>query len=151
MPKHTYAINPPTYQDVQDIIMKLSDDGFIRMGFDQLMSVSLSHLISINEESNFIEPYTKIFGYTEWISQTTPVVSIGWDWKMNHDDRVIQLMRIGLPRSNLMLMDYLHCDVGLEQTLHLICQKIDSTAWEMIVKDQILNTLTSDHMTLSYS
>lgn len=151
MPKHTYAINLPDHQEIRDSMMIISDDGFIRMELDYLMNVSLFHLISINEESTFTESYSKIFGYTEWISKTTPTVSIGWDWKLSHDNRTIQIMRIGLPRSNLMLTDYLQCDVGLDQTLHLICQKIDLTAWEMIVKDQILSAMTSEHMTLSYS
>ncbi|MDE2419797.1 MAG: DUF4902 domain-containing protein [Gammaproteobacteria bacterium] len=151
MTKHTDSINMPIYQDIQDVIMELSDDGFIRMVFDELMETQLFHLISINEEHNFGDPYTRMFGYTEWVSQTPSIISIGWDWKLKHDDRVIDIVRTGLPRSNLMLTDNLECDIGLDQTLHLISQKIDSIAWEVIVKDQILKSPTYDHMTFSYS
>ncbi len=151
MTKYTDTIHLSIHQDMQDVMMKLSDDGFIRMVFDELMRTSLSHLISINEENSFVAPYTKMFGYTEWVSQIAPIISIGWDWKLKHDDRVIDIVRTGLPRSNLMLMDHLERDIGLDQTLHLISQKIDSMAWEVIVKDQILKSPTYDHMTFSYS
>ncbi len=151
MTNHTDSMNMPINQDIQDVIMELSDDGFIRMVFDDLMRTQLFHLISINEEDSFIAPYTKIFGYTEWVSQTPSIISIGWDWTLKHDDRIIHIARTGLPRSNLMLMDNFECDIGLDQTLHLISQKIDSTAWEAIVKDQILKSPTYDHMTFSYS
>lgn len=151
MTKCTTSINTPIYQEMQDMIMELSDDGFIRMVFDDLMKTQLFHLISIHEEDSFTAPYTKMFGYTEWVSQTPSIISIGWDWMLKHDDRIINIVRTGLPRSNLMLTDNFERDIGLDQTLHLISQKIDSTAWEAIVKDQILESPTYDHMTFSYS
>jgi len=151
MTKNTDSISMSIYQDIQDVVMELSDDGFIRMVFGDLMRTRLFHLVSINEENSFAAPYTKMFGYTEWVSQTPSVVSIGWDWKLKHDDRVIDIVRTGLPRSNLMLMDDLERDVGLDQTLHLICQKIDSIGWEAIVKEQILKSTTNDNMTFNYS
>lgn len=151
MTKHTDSISMPIYQDIQDVVIELSDDGFVRMDFSELMKTRLFHLISINEENSFSAPYTKMFGYTEWVSQTSSVVSIGWDWKLMHDDRVIDIVRTGLPRSNLMLKDDLERDMGMDQTLHLICQKIDSIGWEAIVKDQILKSTTSDSMTFNYS
>ncbi len=144
----THSIVP---QETQDLIMRLSDDGFVRMAFSDLMKTTLSHLVSINEETSFSAPYTQIFGYTEWVSLTTPVISVGWDWKLSHDDRFIKIVRIGQPRSNLMFLDYMQCDIGMDNTEMLINQKIDMIAWEMIVKEQIFKPDSRDSMVLSYS
>jgi hypothetical protein len=134
-----------------DVMIQLSEDGFARMTFKALMKMPLYHLISIKETEAFVPPHIQMFGYSEWVSMTLPVISIGWDWELSHDDQSIKIERIGLPRSNLMLMDYVQCDLGLDHTLHLIGQKVDATAWEVTVKDQILKSQIYDHMTLSYS
>lgn len=151
MNKDNHVTNLTVQQETQDLMMRLSDDGFVRMAFSDLMKTSLSHLISINEETSFSAPYTHIFGYTEWVSVTTPVISVGWDWKLSHDDRFIKIVRIGQPRSNLMFLDYMQCDIGQNNTETLINQKIDMLAWEAAVKEQIFKSCSRDSMVLSYS
>jgi hypothetical protein len=151
MNKDNHVTHLTVQQEAQDHIVRLSDDGFVRMVFDDLLKTSLSHLISITEETRFSAPDTHIFGYTEWVSLTTPVISVGWDWKLSHDDRFIKIVRIGQPRSNLMLMDFTQDDIGLDNTEALINQKIDMIAWEMLVKEQIFKPDSRDTMVLSYS
>lgn len=151
MNKDNHVTHCTAQQETQDLIMRLSDDGYVRLDFEDLLQASLSHLISINEETRFSAAYTHIFGYTEWVSMTTPVISVGWDWKLSHDDRFIKIVRIGQSRSNLMLVDYMQCDIGLDNTETLINQKIDMLAWEVIVKEQIFKRDRRDGMVLSYS
>lgn len=138
-------------QETQDLIMKLSNDGFVRMDFNDLMNTSFLHLISINEETKHSGSSTNIFGYTEWVSVTEPVISVGWDWKLSHDGRFVKIVRIGQPRSNVMLLDYMQSDVGLDHTELLMSRKIDTIAWEVIVKEHILKIDSGDDMVLSYS
>jgi len=151
MNKDNHVIKLTIQQDAQEGFMKLSEDGLVRMVFNDLLNISLSHLISINEETRITEPYTNIFGYTEWVSVTKPVISVGWDWKLSHDDRIIKIVRIGQPRSNIMLMDSTHSDLGQDNTEMLINQKIDAIAWEMIVKENIFHASNREDMLLSYS
>lgn len=151
MNKDNHVTQSTVLQEKHERVMTLSDDGFIRMGFKHLMETSLSHLISVNEETRFIAPYTHIFGFTEWVSIITPVISVGWDWKLSHDDRFIKIVRVGQPRSNLMFIDNMQCDIGLNNSEELITQKIDMIAWEMIVKDQILKADGRSGLVLSYS
>ena len=138
-------------QETHDLILKLSDDGFVRMNFTDLMKESLSHLISIKEEIKVSEPFTTIFGYTEWISVTVPIISVGWDWKMSYDDRFVKIVKVGQPRSNVMLLDYMKCDIGLDHTESLMGQKIDTIGWEMLVKQNILKADNLKGIVLSYS
>ena len=141
-----------TYQqETHDLILKLSDDGFVRMSFTDLMSESLSHLISVKEETKESEPFTIIFGYTEWVNVTVPIMSVGWDWKMSYDDRFVNVVRVGQPRSNVMLLDYMQCDIGIDHTESLMNQKIDTIGWEMVVKQNILKADCLKGIVLSYS
>ncbi len=151
MNKDNHVTKLTNQQETQDLIMKLSNDGFVRMDFADLMKASLSHLISINEESKFSEHITNIFGYTEWVSMTVPVISVGWDWKISHDDRLIKVVRIGQPRSNVMLLDDMQCDIGIDNTEALMNQKVDTIAWEVVVKENILKAESLKGMVLSYS
>ncbi|MBC7750652.1 MAG: DUF4902 domain-containing protein [Candidatus Saccharibacteria bacterium] len=151
MNKGNLVTHSSVLQEKRERVMTLSDDGFIRMDFKHLMETSLSHLISVNEETRFTAPYTHIFGFTEWVSVITPVISVGWDWKLSHDDQFIKIVRVGQPRSNLMFTDYMQCDIGLNNTEELIIQKIDMIAWEMIIKDQIFKPNSRSGMVLSHS
>ncbi|GAC1369794.1 MAG: hypothetical protein NVS3B3_03630 [Aquirhabdus sp.] len=151
MNKDNHVTKLANQQETNDLILKLSNDGFVRMDFKDLMKTSLSHLISINEETKLSGSITDIFGYTEWVSMTVPVISVGWDWKLSHDDRFVKIVRIGQPRSNVMLLDYMQCDIGLDNTESLMNQKIDTIAWEVIVKEYIIKIDNRDDMVLSYS
>ena len=82
---------------------------------------------------------------------TVPVISVGWDWKISHDDRLIKVVRIGQPRSNVMLLDDMQCDIGIDNTESLMNQKVDTIAWEVVVKENILKADSLKGMVLSYS
>jgi hypothetical protein len=68
-------------------MMKIDNDGYIRLWLGELQSVELVHLLSGLDEADCVDPActdrAEIHGYTEWISASEPVVSVGWDWRVD--------------------------------------------------------------------
>ena len=125
-------------------MMLVSHDGYIRLTFEELQKVLLVHLISniddnITELSKETVDFSKVTGYTEWISTTTPVISVGWDWAINLSSTIEgnYYKRSGQPRSNLMLIDDKNCDLGSSNTKSLVGKVVDKIVWESKIEDCI--------------
>lgn len=123
-------------------MLAVSDDGYIRLSFAELQTVSLIHLISgLDEESPTTIPGgampTEIMGYTEWVSNSVPTITIGWDWQIDADHNRILLRKISEPRSNIMLQDSTGMDVGPAKTLILLEALIDALDWSIEVRSHI--------------
>ncbi len=121
-------------------IPALSEDGYVRLRFSGLESIHLIHLVSGLDEdppetvfSGAIS--TAITGYTEWISDTTPTITIGWDWEMGMNP--IALKRTGEPRGNIMLADARMADLGPTKTAALLELFVDTLPWQIEVIDYI--------------
>ena len=84
----------------------LSDDGYIRLRYTQLQREVLKHFVSgLDENTNIVhDSVTYITGYTEWVSLSMPIISIGWDWQLgtNYDSK--KLILISDVRSNVTLI-----------------------------------------------
>ena len=116
-------------------MIHLSDDGYIRLTLLRIMKVPLVHLLSgLDEdcsESVFMESNVCEFsGYTEWVSSTVPVITIGWDWQIDVFRRGGRYVRVGVPRSNLMILDANQCDVGPIETAWQLENLIDAISWQ---------------------
>lgn len=121
----------------------ISTDGYIRITFEELRDILLGHLISGLDDDKPIllqegAILTEISGYTEWVSNTFPAISIGWDWiikplEVNGD----YYKRSSEPRSNLMLIDAQQRDLGFAKTAALIEIVVDEMAWQGVIKDYI--------------
>jgi hypothetical protein len=127
------------------ITPKLSNDGYIRLSFVEIQAIGLTHLISeLDQDAPTLRcdgaMATAITGYTEWISTTKPVITIGWDWQMDAPGKHVQLRRINEPRSNLMLCDADQVDAGPEKTIAALERLIDVLDWQSCVQTD-LNTL----------
>ncbi len=123
-------------------MLTISKDGYIRLSFQELQKVRFHHLMSGLDETNTNHAslgatQAAITGYTEWLSDTTPSITIGWDWLMEFIDGRIQLRQIGSPRSNIMLQAGHHGDIGHEKSLLLQELRIDELGWQSIVMEQI--------------
>jgi hypothetical protein len=85
--------------------MYATDDGFLRMTLEDVLSLPFCHLLSgLDEGAAPIDrcgSQTTLSGYTEWIARTAPPVTVGWDWAVIDD----QWTRVGPPRSNVLLVD----------------------------------------------
>jgi hypothetical protein len=130
------------YQDIA-----VSDDGYIRLTADSIRSLIYIHLISgLDEgvESLQLEGAvtTHISGYTEWVSQTVPVITLGWDWFLDYSSGEQKLLRVGKPCSNVMSVDCNKQDLGYSATLDLLCSFVDEMDWQLAVMDVIRKRYT---------
>lgn len=120
-------------------MLSISDDGYIRLQLSELRAVDMRHLISGLDE-NMPEARsgcglpTTISGYTEWISDTMPVITIGWDWQMQSSTH---LLRLGEPRSNLILLDGRRMDIDCIKNSALLEEFVDTLGWQTVVMGQI--------------
>ncbi|OYV71357.1 MAG: hypothetical protein B7Z67_01060 [Acidiphilium sp. 21-60-14] len=115
-------MNTPRFPSQQDASMPfsfpvISEDGYIRLSFPELEAIRLIHMTSgLDEYAPEIVSAgaisTSITGYTEWISNTSPAITIGWDWQLETICNPVSLKRISEPRSNIMLEDAGKRDMG---------------------------------------
>ncbi len=116
-------------------MITLSHDGYVRLTPECFMQVRLAHLhsgVDGDRPPILTEGATlsSITGYTEWISATRPAITIGWDWQMTARDGQIQLIPLGYPRSNLMLIDEHGNDLGPSATEALLRSWVGSFEWQ---------------------
>ena len=130
-------------------IITIAPDGYIRLTFEEFRKISLIHLISGLDEDELVSlqegaTITEITGYTEWVSDTIPTISIGWDWAIQQTQvRGDYYKRTSEPRSNLMLVDSQQNDLGPAKTVTLIEIVVDEIAWQRIIQIYISTRYTS--------
>lgn len=111
------------------------DTGYIYLTVDELRAGALVHLIS-GVDLEFLRTdgtgalVTAITGYTEWVSEHAPVLTIGWDWQMTAEDNVVRLKRISPPSSNVMLQSAARRDLGHARTVTLLNEYLDGLDWQ---------------------
>ncbi len=114
--------------------MQLSPDGLVRLSLDTILSMHLHHLISGMDEEDPPAPQdcgrqTTLSGYTEWVGDKEPELTIGWDWTVESGGGKTRWTRTGPPRSNIMLIDKDARDVGWEKSLAILATFVDAMAW----------------------
>lgn len=121
----------------------LLEDGYVRLCLPTLQDLPLIHLVSELDEEIHATPIPQgatlaaICGYTEWVSTTVPVISIGWDWRLNTASMPPGLVRTVEPRSNVMLRDAQGFDIGPAKTAILLESVVDALAWRDVVHEVI--------------
>lgn len=119
--------------------LSISSDGHIRLRLAELQDITMHHLVSgldedFPEAAYFGALHTTISGYTEWVSHTSPVISIGWDWQMLDAE---WLLRTGEPRSNLLFLDTQHSDMNYLASAVMLEEFVDTLDWQAEVFRQI--------------
>ncbi len=141
MKQHTAPCSQPDSLATSSMLT-VSDDGYIRLSFAELQAVCLTHLISgLDEEppetiTDGATP-TEIVGYTEWLSNTMPSITIGWDWQLDVTHNDTALRKISEPRSNIMVRDSTGMDIGPARTAVLLDALIDVLDWTTVVRNHI--------------
>jgi hypothetical protein len=121
--------------------LAVSADGYVRLTRTRLRQLSLVHLLSGLDLEG--EPccrgsgacVTNITGFTEWVTQTEPALSIGWYWQLDALQRTYQ--RVAYPYSNIMMIDGHRRDFGHQTTAILLGGEIDSLPWQTVVERHI--------------
>lgn len=116
-------------------MITLSEDGYVRLTFANLQDIPLVHLLSgldedCHESSQPGISVCGVSGYTEWISSTVPVITIGWDWRLEVSHGQPRYIRVSLPRSNLMLLDSRQRDLGPIDSARLLEAVVDAIGWQ---------------------
>lgn len=118
-------------------MMILSDDGLVRLSLDSLRAIPFIHLLSGLDEHDAGTPLSceaasldPISGYTEWVSTTSPVITLGWDWWLDVSTTPLIYTRMGSPRNNVMLVDAQHHDLGMRKTDAELERLIASWPWQ---------------------
>jgi hypothetical protein len=120
----------------------LCQDGFIRLDCDALQQIELIHLVSgLDDDPAAVlkcgSVVSAISGFTEWISTSRPVLSVGWDWVIGSRNGHAQYMMVGKPRSNIMLVDGESQDLGADATADLLIIRLEQLIWQDITSAAI--------------
>lgn len=117
--------------------VQVSPDGLLRLSIDELLSLPIHHLMSAVDMDRPMPRAacgcaTTISGYTEWVSASCPVVSIGWDWHIRlwTAQQPFAWARLGQPRSNVMLVYSTGNDAGWHRNLELLATVVDALPWQ---------------------
>lgn len=130
-----YQANADAYSCTRLPMITLSEDGYIRLTLETLLATPLVHLLSRLDDENTIShqegaSYAHISGYTEWLSTTMPTITLGWDWGLDVSQGQPHYVKLGVPRSNIMLVDALAHDLGSTRTSVLLETVMDALAWQ---------------------
>ncbi|HEU4842779.1 MAG TPA: DUF4902 domain-containing protein [Burkholderiaceae bacterium] len=113
----------------------MSETGYVYLSLAELENVVIVHLVSgVDEDAPEDCPDgavpTSITGYTEWVSEGSRIITIGWDWQMQAEREGVHLRRVGKPSSNVMLQSPKQGDLGPHATRALLEQFIDGIDWQ---------------------
>ncbi|EKP65228.1 hypothetical protein J587_2957 [Acinetobacter baumannii 144107] len=121
------------------------------MNENQLMSYPLQHIISTVESRHTEASQIFYYGFTEWATSQTPAISTGWDWELIENNGITTVKRVGLPRSNIMIVDVSGLDIGFDINETLLEKKIDTLFWEPFIYAQINTSLTKSSLSQTFS
>ena len=138
-----YQSDDETHSCVRVPMIALSDDSYIRLTLETFLATQLVHLLSGLDDDKPIIPQegaslARISGYTEWLSTTTPTLTLGWDWGLDVSQGQPLYVRLGVPRSNIMLVDAMQHDLGPAKTSVLLEAAIDALAWQEEIHQYII-------------
>lgn len=124
----------------------VTNDGYVRLTMKCFQALKLRHMLSdlyfaSSNSSRKTDTVDQIEGFTEWVSNTHPIVSLGWDWILDTNQNPPLYKRWGLPYSNIMLIDNSKADLDIKENERLITSIIDQLNWE----DQVLNYINNSY------
>lgn len=128
--------------DIINEQFRVSHDGYIRIPAEKLGSIQLLHLDSgiYSPEDQYPlldRTRCKINGYTEWISLSSPYVSVGWDWDLIIHGTEPDLIKTGDVYTNLMMQSESNTDLSERENRQLIADSLSSLDWKSKVKSFI--------------
>lgn len=124
--------------------LAVSPDGYIRIRLSCLDVLPFVHLFSESDDGFLQELKAQTVparhaGFSEWISDTSPPISIGWGWFVHSDTRRM-LLAPDRVRSNVMLVDVQGYDLGPQKTASLFGAWLGAFEWQPTV-----STALNDH------
>lgn len=111
-----------------------SSDGLLRLSRAALEQVRLTHLWSgLDDEAEAEAPRcgaaSTLSGYTEWVSAQSSSLTLGWDWQLLPSPGQPRVVRLGLPRTNIQVLDECEQPLPWEDNLEVLAAYIDRIEW----------------------
>jgi len=130
-------VNTQEYENTP-VSLCLSADGYIRLSKIVLESIRLRHLDSgLYDDSPDItaafDMACELLGYTEWVTDTQPAISIGWDWSIVHMHNPPRYKMVGLPFSNIIIQDSSFKDLESEVCMNYLGVLVNQMDWSQVV------------------
>lgn len=124
-------------EPIENGVLTLSPDGYIRLPLTSLNKLSFIHLFSGRDDAFLAELKAqtvpaRLAGFSEWKSDTNPAVSLGWGWFI-HDESDLMMLAPDSVRSNVMLLDAWGGDLGAMRTSELFCSWLNVFPWQDVV------------------
>ena len=123
------------------VMYAIDNDGYLRLTLGEVLSLQFAHLMSGLDEDAEAAPHcgaqTTISGYTEGVGKTDPPLSVGWDWVIDPSRGNAQWRRVGLPRTNALLVDCSSCDLDWHISLEVLGTVVDALPWQDQTKSAI--------------
>lgn len=115
--------------------LTLSWDGYVRLMFEAFLICEMVHLCSGVDEDKPSSAgagasYSIITGYTEWVSCSSPTITVGWDWQLTGMQGTSRLVQVGTLGSNLMFVDQHSNDLGSGRTQQLLTNWLKAFSWQ---------------------
>ncbi len=113
----------------------LQSDGLLRLRQQDLSGITLVHLISgiddepVEREAPACGAGTTLSGYTEWMSTQEPRLSLGWDWQFEPHPSSQRVVRLGLPRTNALMLSGERVPLPWDESLQMLASFIDTIDW----------------------
>lgn len=117
----------------------MSSDGYVRTSLATLSALPFIHFASDSDLEFLTELKMQTVpalaaGFSEWISTTAPVVSLGWGWFIHSASKRL-LLAPDIVRSNVMLVDARGYDLGQKLTSSLCWSWLTAYNWQEAVAD----------------
>ena len=115
--------------------MSTIDAGCVDLRLDTLLSIPLVHFVSGLDEEQPADMkrdgrLTTISGFTEWVSTSAPVISLGWDWHLDPMRGAPWCVRSSPPRSNVRLLDEGMQEVEWRRSQLALGGVVDALSWQ---------------------
>lgn len=118
-------------------------DGLLRLDQRHLGAITLVHLISGIDDDVLADralrcgSSTTLCGYTEWVSAEEPGLTLGWDWQLETHATAPRVVRLGMPRTNVLVLRGESDPLPWEQSLEVLASFIDAFDWNTPAFDAV--------------
>jgi Domain of unknown function (DUF4902) len=111
---------------------------YVRLSIDDLRALKQQHIYSEIEKAWPAKDteHAKLQGFTEWSAAAQRALSFGWEWTYECEAALMRGDWSSL-RTNLMVVDGLGQEIGIEYTRYFIEQMMILARWEQVVTDQL--------------
>ena len=120
-----------------------SRDCYVRVPAGGVGQIVFAHLCTEQDSSvlddavHLLHNGSRKAGYTEWYGMHDGMaISLGWDWA-ELEDGDIRVLRVVLPRTNLMMTDTQGYDVPAEESAEEFLAAIDALPWQSQVRQAV--------------